>query len=89
MGRVSAGVAMLALSLTACGVDRADRVTGSTAAGAAAGAGVGAVAGPVGLLTGAVVGGGAGAVTGALTSARDVNLGRPPWSGRRGSAQRR
>ena len=69
MNRASAGAAALALLplLSACGVSRWDRISGGAAVGGAAGAGVGAVGGPVG----------AGA------SARDLNLGRPPWSARR------
>ena len=65
--------------LAACGAREPERVQGSAAAGAATGAVVGAVAGPPGVVGGALIGGGAGAIAGAGTSARQVNLGPPPW----------
>src|SRR5918998_5346670 len=85
MNRASAGAATLALLplLSACGVSGWDRISGGAAVGAAAGAGAGAAGGPVGAGVGAAVGAGTGAVTSVVTSARDLNLGRPPWSARR------
>lgn len=90
------GAAALALTMTACGYTREDRVTGGAATGAATGAAVGALAGPPGMLAGAAIGGVAGSVTGAATTPSEVNLGRPVWSnpevrvgGRSGSTTRR
>jgi osmotically inducible lipoprotein OsmB len=62
----------LALALSACGHQFADR----TLSGAGIGAGAGAVLGPIGAGAGAVIGGAVGAVT----PASKVNLGKPVWN---------
>jgi peptidoglycan hydrolase-like protein with peptidoglycan-binding domain len=78
--KLAGAAAAIILTVTACGTDRDERVSGGAAAGAATGAGIGALGGPVGALAGAGIGGAAGAVTGATTSPQDINLGEPPWS---------
>ena len=65
-------VALLSLTLTACGDTKSDRAL----SGGALGAGAGALLGGT---NGALIGGAAGAAGGALTNKSDVNLGKPVW----------
>lgn len=82
----------IALTVSACGYNRDDRLAGGAATGAATGAVVGAVAGPPGVVAGAAIGGVAGGAIGVATTPSEVNLGRPVWNnpevhvGRRGRA---
>ena len=71
-------MAILTLSLSACGYNPGDRAASGGLLGAAGGAGIAALAGanPV---AGALIGGAAGAAGGALTSPNAVNLGHPIW----------
>ena len=64
-----AAVALLALSLAACGQTRGQRALSGGAIGAGGGAAVGAVTGG-NPLTGALIGGAGGAAVGALTAPR-------------------
>jgi osmotically inducible lipoprotein OsmB len=70
-------MAVLLLSLGACGSSTGDRAL----SGGAIGAGVGGLGGLIlnAPLEGALIGGAIGAGTGALTSKSQVNLGRPLW----------
>jgi osmotically inducible lipoprotein OsmB len=71
-------LAVLVLTLAACGNTQGDRALSGAGIGAGAGAVGGAIIGgdPV---TGAVVGGAVGGATGALTKEKDINLGKPAW----------
>jgi len=71
-------IALLALSLTACGTTGEERAISGAGVGAAAGAVVGAVTG-LSILSGAAIGATAGAITGAATDEEDINLGKPVW----------
>jgi len=74
-----ASVALLAMTLAACGNTKSDRAL----SGAGIGAGVGAVGSAVtggSPWTGAIVGGAVGAATGAMTDKDDVDLGDPAWN---------
>lgn len=77
------GACVVALHLTACGTDPADRAVSGGVLGAGAGAAVGAVAGNAG--AGAVIGGLAGAAAGAMTDPCQMNLGDPFWRDKRAS----
>ena len=73
---VPLSVAILALSLAACGASKGDRALSGAGLGAAAGAGTAAITGGD-VLTGTAIGGAAGAAAGALTDEEDVDLGEP------------
>jgi hypothetical protein len=70
-------VAIVLLSLSACGTTPGCRAVSTGALGAASGAAIGAIAGNAGL--GALVGGLTGAVGGAATSPRVAYAGRSPF----------
>ncbi|HUF55632.1 MAG TPA: bacteriocin [Thermohalobaculum sp.] len=71
-------VALLGLSLTACGTSTTDRAISGAGIGAGLGAAGAAVAdGNVGRA--ALIGGAVGAAAGAFTDADTVYLGRPVW----------
>ena len=71
-------LAILTLSLAACGNTKGDRALSGAGLGAAGGAAAGALTGGS-IGTGAVLGGAAGAAAGALTDESDVNMGKPLW----------
>lgn len=79
-GRAAVLLAVLSVSLAACGTNAADRMGGGTAGGAATGATFGLIGGPIGVLVGGAIGGGIGALTAANTTPKQVNLGNPPWA---------
>ncbi|MEM7506435.1 MAG: hypothetical protein AAF415_06795 [Pseudomonadota bacterium] len=73
-----AALAVVLVTLGACGDTRTDRALSGAGIGAAAGAlGAAAVDGSIG--AGAVIGGLAGGAVGAATDSRDIDLGRPVW----------
>ena len=72
MARSLALVAVLILTLTACGTSKSERGVSGGLLGAAGGAGLGAVTG-TSTLGGAVLGGAAGAATGVLTAPKKHN----------------
>lgn len=74
-----------ALVLAGCGSDASNRVGGATAGGAATGATIGLLGGPIGVIIGGAIGGGVAALTAQGTTAKQVDLGNPPWN-RKGPA---
>ena len=77
MKPLSAGLVIIALTLSACGHTVPDRTLSGAGIGAAAGAVIGAFAGAPG--AGAAIGAAVGGATGALTTPSQVDLGRPIW----------
>jgi osmotically inducible lipoprotein OsmB len=75
--KISAPVAILAVSLAACGTNPGDRALSGAGLGAASGAVIGAAAGNPAM--GAAIGAVAGGVGGAVTKPDQVDLGRPIW----------
>lgn len=74
-------LAAFAATLSGCGQDAANRMSGGTASGAATGATFGLIGGPIGVLVGGAIGGGIGALTAANTTPKQIDLGNPPWAG--------
>lgn len=73
-------LAVMSVSLAACGSDAGGRVGGGAAGGAATGATFGLIGGPIGVLVGGAIGGGIGALTAANTTPKQVDLGKPLWN---------
>ncbi len=69
----------VAISLSACGREPADRTVGGAGVGAGTGAAVGAIFGGVGAIPGALIGAAVGGGTGAVTTPDQVDLGEPIW----------
>ena len=81
--RLSGGALLLAgsaLLLAGCGSDASNRVGGATAGGVATGATIGLLGGPIGVIVGGAIGGGVAALTAQGTTAKQVDLGNPPWN---------
>lgn len=81
--RLASGALLLAgsaLLLAGCGSDASNRVGGATAGGVATGATIGLLGGPIGVLVGGAIGGGVAALTAQGTTAKQVDLGNPPWN---------
>ncbi|MBI3420250.1 MAG: hypothetical protein HY053_08975 [Proteobacteria bacterium] len=72
-----APVAAMAVLLTACGTNPADRAISGAGLGAASGAAIGAAAGNPAM--GAAIGAAAGGIAGAVTKPDQVDLGKPVW----------
>lgn len=74
----AAGLAVLLLSVAACGQSTSDRALSGAGLGAAGGAAVGALTGGS-VLTGAAIGAVGGGAVGALTTPGQIDAGRPAW----------
>lgn len=77
--RRTTAVALLSVSLVACGTTTGDRLASGAGLGALSGAAVGAVT-ELGVGQAVLIGAAAGALVGAIARSDQVNLGAPPWA---------